>query len=230
MKKITVNDKELELPESWFELTFNKFVKFTSLLGSQKTEKEIRAAYINEGFSEEITDLKIGVDNMTFNTKIASFWSGLSEDEIAMLPMEKVEDILKCCSFVNDPYTPMVLDKFKFKDETYYLPKANMKKENFGTFIEAEQIEINNKQMENGNLSVLPQQMAILCKKEGEESGLIDDSVVERRTELFKELDMATVWDVAFFLLRQESILLSSILTYTRTQATQKQELPQKGQ
>ena len=100
----------------------------------------------------------------------------------------------------------------------------------FGTYIEAEQVEINNKHLNNGNLEVLPKQIAILCKKEGEKPGLINDNVVANREKLFMRLDMATIWDVAFFLFRQESSLMTVFLTYLQREGMQKEEWPQKEQ
>jgi hypothetical protein len=224
MKTITLNEKEYELPESWLELEFERFLSFSKLVSNQKTEEDLRKEYKEQGLSDEIIDLQIGVDNMAFNTDIASFWTGLSKDEIAMLSMKEVEDIIKACSFVNEQYNPISLDKFTFNGETYHLPKPGMIGENFGTYIEAEQIEVNNKNIENGNLEVLPKQMAILCKKEGEEKGLVDDLTVEKRAKEFRKIDMATVWDVAFFLLKQESVYMNLILTSMQTQETQKQD------
>jgi hypothetical protein len=224
MKTITLNDKEYNLPESWLELEFDRFLAFSKLVSNQKSEEDLKKGYKEQGLSDEIIDLQIGVDNMAFNTDIASFWTGLSKDEIAMLPIKDVEKVIKACSFVNEQYKPISLDKFTFNEETYYLPQPGMRGENFGTYIEAEQIEINNKNLENGNLEVLPQQIAILCKKEGEEKGLVNDLIVEKRAKAFRKLDMATVWDVAFFLLKQESLYMNLILTYIQTQEMQRQD------
>ena len=98
-----------------------------------------------------------------------------------------------------------------------------MEGENFGTFIEAEQAEINNKRLEKGDLSALPRQMAILCKREGEARGLINEETIKKRTKAFQKIDMATIWDVGFFLSQHESALMSLFLTYLRQEATAKQ-------
>ena len=213
MKTIVINEKEIELPESWIEINFKRFEAFSKLVRSQKTEKELKEEYQEEDMSEDIMSLKISLDNMNFNTKIACFWSGLSEEELSVLSIDEVEEIIRSVSFVNESYIPIILDKFTFRDETYYLPEPGMVKQNFGTYIEAEQIELNNKNLEMGNIAVLPRQLAILCKKKDEKPGLIDDDVVDKREELFKELDMATIWDVGFFLHKQESTLMNAFLT-----------------
>ena len=98
-----------------------------------------------------------------------------------------------------------------------------MVEENFGTFIEAEQVEINNKRLEKGDLSALPKQIAILCKKKGEEKGIINESVIKKRANAFKKMDMATIWDVGFFLTQHESSLMSLSLTYLLQEGMEKQ-------
>jgi hypothetical protein len=228
MKKLTINEKEIEIPESWTEITFERFLRFAKLVKSQKTEEEIMKEYREAEMSEELMNLQVSLDNIQFNTKIACFWSGLDEEEIALCSLDEVENLIKSINFVNEQYNPMALDKFKFKDVSYVLPKPGMRDQNFGTYIEAEQIEINNKKLENGNLEILPRQLAILCREEGEEVGLVKDDVVDKREKLFRQLDMATVWDVAFFLLRQESTLMNSFLTSVKTMGMEKQELLQK--
>ena len=105
-----------------------------------------------------------------------------------------------------------------------------MQGENFGTFIEAEQVEINNKKLEKGDLSGLPKQIAILCRAEGEERGLIDDKLIEQRVQVFQKLDMATIWDVGFFLTQQENSLMTVFLTYLRQEGMEKLLEQQRGQ
>jgi len=88
-----------------------------------------------------------------------------------------------------------------------------MKSSSFGRYIEAEQLEIQSSMIDQGKIEYMPRQIAILCKKEGE-SEKLDDDIIDKRAELFKQLDMATIWDVAFFLNKLEQGLLTSFLTY----------------
>lgn len=221
MKTITVNEKEIDIPTSWNNITFEKFNKFSVLINSQRTEEEFNEAF--DGLDDDIRSLEWSLENVRLNTKLACFWTGLSEEEISLCNIDEVEMILSSMDFMNESYAPIAVDKFKFKGIEYFLPEAGMAKENFGTFIEAEQVEINNKKLKKGDLSVLPKQMAILCKRKGEDRGLINDEVVSKRANSFKKLDMATIWDVAFFLTQQESLLMTLSLTYLLQEATQKQ-------
>ena len=54
--------------------------------------------------------------------------------------------------------------------------------------------------MKHGKFDVLPEQMAILCRKLEEE---YDDDVIPQKTEMFKKLTMDVVWEFGFFLTQQ---------------------------
>jgi len=70
----------------------------------------------------------------------------------------------------------------------------------------------------------MPRQVAILCKKEGDKERLNDDEI-DRRAKLFEGLDMATIWDVAFFLNKLEQGLMTSFLTYQMVEMQKEGEL-----
>ena len=75
--------------------------------------------------------------------------------------------------------------------------------------------------LKEGVLSVLPRQVAILCKKEGEEEKL-DDALIDRRAKQFEKLDMATIWDVGFFLGMLEQRLMLDFLISQKVQEEKK--------
>ena len=54
--------------------------------------------------------------------------------------------------------------------------------------------------MKHGRFDVLPEQMAILCRRVDEE---YDDDVIASKTEKFKQLKMDIVWEFSFFLTMQ---------------------------
>jgi len=221
MRTIIVNEQEIDVPTGWNNIRFDRFNEFSKLINSQRTEEEFNKEF--EHLDEEIRSLEWSLENVRMNTKLACFWTGLSEEEISMCNIEEVEEILTSMDFLNESYVPVAIDKFKFKGVEYFLPKPGMVEENFGTFIEAEQVEINNKRLEKGDLSALPKQIAILCKKKGEEKGIINESVIKKRANAFKKMDMATIWDVGFFLTQHESSLMSLSLTYLLQEGMEKQ-------
>ena len=106
-----------------------------------------------------------------------------------------------------------------------------MAKSSFGRYVEAEQLELQTKLLKNGRLEIMPRQVAILCKKEGEIEKLNDD-IIDQRAILFRKLDMAAILDIGFFLTKLEQKLT---LTFLISQADQmkdqqKQELQLKEQ
>ncbi len=221
MKTIIVNDKEIDVPTGWDNIRFDRFNEFSKLVNSQKTQEEFNEE--NSHLDEYIRELEWSLENVRMNTKLACFWTGLPEEEISMCNIETIEEVLKSMDFMNESYVPIAIEKFKFKGFEYFLPKPGMKGENFGTYIETEQVEINNKRLEKGDLSVLPKQIAILCKRKGEEKGLVNDEVVKKRAAAFQKLDMATIWDVGFFLTQHESSLMTLFLTSLIQEQTEKQ-------
>lgn len=220
MKTIIINEKEVEIPTGWDNIRFDKFNEFSKLISAQITEEEFYKEH--EDLDDEVLSLEWSMANIMLNTKLACFWSGLSEEEVAMCNIDEVEEVLGSMEFLNQTYMPVALDSFKFKGIEYFLPKKGMQGETFGTFIEAEQAEINNKKLEKGDLSALPRQMAILCKRKGEVRGILNEETIKKREKSFQKIDMATIWDVAFFLSQHESALMTLFLTYLRQEATAK--------
>lgn len=224
MIQVELGDKKVNIPTKWEEVKFEKFLDFMNLTKTFKTDKELDELNVDE----DLKEFHVTLENLKTNTKMVSFWTGISEDELAMCDIDEVGQVIEDLKFLTAQYTPVRIESFDFEGEKYYLPKADMAKETFGTYVEAEQVEMNNARLKKGKLEVLPQQVAILCKKKDEK--FISDDEVDKRAEKFKKLDMATIWDVGFFLTRQESLLTISFLTLTKEHQMLKQELQQKEQ
>ena len=63
-------------------------------------------------------------------------------DDVTLVE-EQVEKILNALGFLQQEYMPIAINSFKIGDEEFFLPSKGMVKENFGTYIEAEQVELN---------------------------------------------------------------------------------------
>jgi len=223
MKNITINEVEVEIPTSWVDVTFERFCGFNEIVKMQPTESEVEEMFSES--NDEVRQLELSLLQINQNTTLACYWTGLSEEEISVCNIDDIEEILTSISFLNDIYTPIALDKFTFKNDVYYLPEPGMATENFGTFIEAEQIELHNKKLETGDLTVLTKQVAILCRQKGDKRGLVNDALIDKRAEEFKQLDMATIWDVGFFLTIHENSLMKRFLTLAHQEEIQKLKL-----
>jgi len=228
MKTLKLNEKDIKIPENWAEVPFSKFLEFNNLSKTFKTKEEMEEEYKDD---KETKEYKITLDNLKANTKVASFWTGLTEDEISMCDIDSINELMEDLNFMTQTYTPININSFKFKGEEYFVPETGMRKSTFGDYIEAEQVEINNKELEDGKLESLPMQTAILCKKKEELGTNLSEDTVMERVDIFKELDMATIWDVGFFLTKHEQRLLSSTLMYLKQEKQQQlKKLPPKKQ
>jgi len=221
MKEFLMNDKTVNLPTTWEEIDWKRFLAFSNIIesntdGETKTKKKKVKA--EDEWKEAIKALDI-------NTKILSFWTELPEDEIGHWDMKEAEAIMDCLSFVNHKYEPIEISSFKLGDEEFFLPRKDMMAtSSFNRYIEAEQLEIHSNLIREGRIEIMPRQVAILCKKEGDKERLNDDEI-DRRAKLFEGLDMATIWDVAFFLNKLEQGLMTSFLTYQMVEMQKEGEL-----
>mgnify|MGYP003645191665 FL=1 len=140
-----------------------------------------------------------------------------------MWDLEEAQNVMSKLNFTQDNYEPISIGSFTINEETFHLPQEFMGKSSFGRYIEAEQLEMQQGLIEKGDLDYLPRQIAILAKKEEEEEKLNDD-LIDERAEKFKQLDMATVWDVGFFLQKLEQECMISSLISQVGEETQKQQ------
>jgi hypothetical protein len=223
MKEFKMNEKVIKLPELWTEVTWEKFLGFTKII---QNHEKVEEAKKEEGSDDE-NEWKEAIRALELNTKILSFWTGLSQEEISHWDMLEAETLMKCLDFVNDKYID--LGEFTINEEKFFLPKNLMRETTFGRYIEAEQLEIQSELIKKGKIEIMPRQIAILAKKEGEGDNL-DDDVIDKRAKLFEKLDMATIWDVAFFLTKLEQGLMISSLTSQVVAEMQQVQEPQKEQ
>jgi|TARA_R110002074_G_scaffold1973_3_gene11877 hypothetical protein len=222
MKSFILNDVEVNLPEDWADIKFNKFLEFTKLIGAFDKRDELDS-------SNEVAVWERTLDDLQDSTKVLSFWCGMSENEISMIDLDLATEIMNQLSFINEAYEPIALKDFTFEGEKYNLPQDLMADSSFGRYVEAEQLELQSNLIDEGKIEILTRQVAILCKKEGEGEKL-DDEVINKRAEAFKNLDMATIWDVAFFFSKLEQKLMLNFLISQAVQEIPKQELQQKEQ
>jgi len=97
-------------------------------------------------------------------------------------------------------YKPTGIDRFEFEGDVYLFPKEFLKRNTFGDYIESTHLDNTIKIMKNGKFDILPEQMAILCRRIDEE---YDDDLIPEKTERFKQLTMDIIWEFSFFLTMQ---------------------------
>ena len=107
------------------------------------------------------------------NRDIFMYLTNINENDIKELEVESVNNAVETVSELLQKYEPRGLDRFEFDGETYFFPKEFLKRNTFGDYIESTHLESTIKMMKHGRFDVLPEQMAILCRKIDEE---YDDS------------------------------------------------------
>jgi|TARA_R110000787_G_scaffold118062_1_gene228788 hypothetical protein len=222
MEEYIIKENKLSIPSSWEDCSFDKFLRFANLLEGISAKEESEPKTEVEEWEATLQDLKD-------NTKILSFWLQLTESEVSLIDLDVANDIMKTLSFLNEHYTPINIDSFSIGDEKFILPENFMKQSSFGRYVEAEQLELQSNMLDKGKMEILPRQIAILCKKEGEVEKL-DDDLIDKRAKQFEKLDMATIWDVGFFLSKLEQKLMLSFLTSQVKEEIQRPELQQEEQ
>ena len=153
------------------------------------------------------------------NVECFSLLTKSEQSLIEKCPSVQIEKCLEyMLDFLNQEQTLETREiklSFKFKNETYYFPTIDFKETTFGDYIEAAQLNMLMNKQEGLRFSVLPEQMAILCKTLNQESGY-DEKRVLKRAKVFQELPMNIVWDFVFFLTNLNRKLLANLKTFSK--------------
>ena len=131
--------------------------------------------------------------------------AGIPKAQIDFVDIESINQVVSILDGLVEEYKPKGIKSFEFEGETYYFPSEFLRKNTYGDFIEATQLEMYIEKMKNGRFDILPEQMAILCRRADEE---YDEDAIEEKTEKFKSLKMDIVWEFGFFLTQQNKKLV----------------------
>ena len=217
--RITEEDEwiEFDIPTEWKDMSISYWAELTSIIHKHQEKNKLKKAHYEEKYEgEEDLDKMLGnieiVDELRLNGDIFSFLSGFSEEDMKKVDMEQVTNVINALGVLTEEYKPTGARSFEFEDETYYFPSEMLRKNTYGDFIETTQLDATIDNMKNGRYDILPEQMAILCRREGEE---YDEDLIEEKTEKFKNLKMDTVMEFAFFLTNQSRKLQRTFSTYS---------------
>ena len=210
--------KTINIPTDWEDMTLNYFCGIHRILEKYRKKEE----FIKNIGKEDIDSLdaaekKLSGSTLDFlkhrdlinmNKDIFQYVAEISDEDIELVDLEEAMTVINAMSIFQDKYKYKGKDRFELDGETYFFPLENMLDNTFGDYIEATQLEMNIEQLSNGHYDVLPQQMAILCRKEGE---VYDDDLIEEKTEKFKTLKMDTVMEFSFFLTKRSQQLVNTL-------------------
>jgi hypothetical protein len=191
MVEIKIQEKSYEIPTEWKDMKVEYWCGLYAII-NQYNKRDEEGKIIEEDHSE--------VQLLKMNRDIFMYLTGLSQDDMEKLDVDSVNAAITAFSGALEEYKPKGIDRFEFEDEVYFFPKEFLKRNTFGDYIESTHLESTIDIMKHGRFDVLPEQMAILCRKAGEE---YDDDAIPPKTEKFKQLTMDLVWEFSFFLTMQ---------------------------
>ena len=218
---ITINiksqniDRDVVIPVEWKDITVKYWGELSTIIKKHYTEatKDVKKEesqkhdLLKKDLLSDITkDIKLtDAQTVKMNSDIFSYITGLTKEETSWVDINQVNKVLSLVNTLTEEYKPKGLRSFEFEGSTYYFPSEYFRKSTYGDFIESTQLDMYIKDMENGRFDVLPEQMAILCRRLDEE---YDDDVISEKTEKFRGLTMDIIWEFSFFLTLQTEKLV----------------------
>jgi hypothetical protein len=215
--------KTINIPTDWEDMTLNYWCGIFRIINKYKKKQEFSETVVENEEKNSLADYTKSMkeanldflekrDIINMNREIFQYVAQVSDEDIKSVDMEEATKVLNAMDVFRDEYVSKGVNSFEFEEDTYYFPMDNLLDNTFGDYIEATQLEMNIEQLTNGNYDVLPQQMAILCRKLGEE---YDEEKIKERTQSFRRLKMDTVLEFAFFLTNQSQKLASALAMYS---------------
>ena len=191
MIQIKIQDKEYDVPTEWKDMTLEYWCGLYAII-NKYTKKDEEGNIIEPEHSE--------VESLKLNRDIFMYLTGISQNDMEQLDLDSVNSAITAFSGALQEYKPKGIDRFEFEDEVYFFPKEFLRRSTFGDYIESTHLDSTIEMMKHGRFDVLPEQMAILCRRADEE---YDDDVIPSKTDKFKKLTMDIVWEFSFFLTMQ---------------------------
>lgn len=214
MINLQIENRKFRLPEKWSEITLKEYIKIYQLIKQNEIKaKEIDVNTFDE-FKKSPTSFE-SFENVKLNKLIFKEMSGLDDSIIDRTNEKDILEALRLMGqFLNSKIENTKRESFYYKDKHYWFPEIDMKKSTFGDYIEAAQLDMLNDKLEGGRFEAVAEQMAILCKEEGE---VYDEIKIEKKKKIFMNLTMDVVWDFVFFLTKQINHYKTNIQTYLKT-------------
>jgi len=198
MVEIQIEDKKYDIPTDWSEITLEYWCGFYSIINkyTKKDEEKEKEGEVSEFDESKLKDFEL----LKMNRDMFQYMTGISDAMLDTLDVNSMYEAIEQVNELLKEYEPKNVDSFEFEDETYYFPKEFLKRNTFGDYIEASQLDMYINIMKHGKFDVLPEQMAILCRTATEK---YDEDAIDAKAERFKQLKMDIVWEFAFFLTLQ---------------------------
>ena len=209
MVEIQIQDKKYEIPTEWKDITLEWWYGLYSIIQKHtKPKLDEKTLEIKEDKLDELQILKM-------NRDVFKYLTGVNDAYLKKLDLESVNEAVVTITSLLEEYKPKGIQSFEFDGQTYFFPKEFLKRNTFGDYIEATQLDSTIEIMKHGKFDILPEQMAILCRTLHEK---YDDEAITEKTDRFKKLTMDIVWEFSFFLTMQSVRLTKTFQTYLEGQ------------
>ena len=201
---------DVVIPTEWKDITLKYWSELSLIIKKHQENTELKKKSYEKRYSDFddldkiMEDIEF-VDSVALNKDIFGFLTGLDSDDVKKTDINQVNKVVETIGMLTEEYKPTGINSFDLDGETYYFPSDSFKNNTYGDFIEATQLDMTIEHMKNGRYDVLPQQMAILCRRVDEE---FDENEIDEKTKKFKKLSMDIVFEFGFFLTIQSKKLL----------------------
>ena len=210
---------EVIIPTEWKDMTLKYWCGMVTII---KTHYDRAILIKNSKLKEQdeshlenyldFSDKKLEeFQSIQLNKDLFGYMSGLNKKEMSLVDVDSVNQVVSVIDTLMEEYKPKGKKSFIYEEETYYFPSDYLKNYTYGDYIESTQLDMYIDTMKHGKFDVLPEQMAILCRKIDEK---YDDDVIPEKSEKFKNLTMDTVWEFAFFLTKQKKKFMTLSSTF----------------
>ena len=225
-------ERDVVIPVEWKDITVKYWGELSTIIKKhyssatkedEKKHNERHELLENPLLSDLIKENPLNDSQvLKMNSDIFSYITGLTKEEASMVDVSKITQVISLINKLTEEYKPKGMSSFEFEGDTYHFPSEFFKKQTYGDFIESTQLDMYIKDMENGRFDVLPEQMAILCRRLGEE---YDDDAIPEKADKFRGLTMDVIWEFSFFLTQQTERLVKLSPTYLGKQQQVQEEL-----
>ena len=234
---ITINiksqniERDVVIPVEWKDITVKYWGELSTIIKrhytdssreGEKKNNERHELLENPLLSDLIKENPLNDSQiLKMNSDIFSYITGLTKEETSMVDVSKITQVISLINKLTEEYKSKGLKSFEFEGEEYFFPSEFFRKSTYGDFIESTQLDMYIKDMENGRFDVLPEQMAILCRRLDEE---YDEEAIPDKAEKFRGLTMDIIWEFSFFLTQQTERLVKLTPTYLGKQQQAQEE------
>ena len=215
-------ERDVVIPVEWKDISVKYWGELSTIIKRHYERASEEFGVKKDKAHELISDSYMSVLNdsvelnnsqiLRMNADIFSYITGLTKEEVDLIDVSQITEVIGCINTLTKEYEPKGMKSFEFDGETYNFPSEFFRKETYGDFIESTQLEMYIADMENGRYDILPEQMAILCRRADEE---YDEELIPEKADKFRKLTMDVIWEFSFFLNHQSEKLTTLFHTYS---------------